>query len=120
MWDPGWALEQQVAVAVMVPGTCKKLCPRRTCAAAPPAWALGGMGRGWTWLQVCGVQAAGADLAALQDAQWPCPQHVFLLMPRQAELHKETPIKVLSFGMPSLWRGWAGTGAREVQECIAG
>lgn len=43
-----------------------------------------------------GVQAAGAALAALQDAQWPCPQHVFLLMPRQAELNKENPTKALS------------------------
>lgn len=52
MWDPGWALEQEIAVAVMVPGTCKKLCSRRTRAATPPAWALGAVGRGWTWLQV--------------------------------------------------------------------
>lgn len=103
--DGSWNLQETLSQ--------EDLCCHTTC-----------VGSGWDGkgLDVAagGVQAAGADLAALQDAQWPCPQHVFLLMPRQAELHKETPIKVLSFGMPSLWRGWAGTGAREVQECIAG
>lgn len=84
-----------------------------------------GSGCGGKGLDVAagGVQAAGADLAALQDAQWPCPQHVFLLMPRQAELNKENLTKVASvskLGMPSLWWGWAGIGAREVQEFIAG
>lgn len=71
MWDPGWALQQQVAVTVMVPGTCKKLCPRRTCAATPLGW-------DGKELEVAagGVQAAGAALAAHQVAQWPCPQCV--------------------------------------------
>lgn len=86
-------------MTVMVPGTCRKLCPWRTCAATPPGWDGKGLD-----VAAGGVQAAGATLAALQDAQWPCPQHVFLLMPRQAELNKENPTKVpsvLQLGCPA-------------------
>lgn len=78
-------------MTVMVPGICRKLCPRRTCAATPPGWDGKGLD-----VAAGGVQAAGAALAALQDAQWPCPQHVFLLMPRQAVLNKEITTKVPS------------------------
>lgn len=68
---------------------------------------------GWQWGDVAAgdVQAAGAALAALQGAPWPCPQRVFLLMPRQAELNREKPTEVsgiLCLGCPACARGGAG------------
>lgn len=107
MWDPGWALEQQVAVTVMVPGTCKKLCPRRSCAATPPRWA----GKG---LQV--VCRLLGQLWLLSRMHSGLAHSVFLLMPRQAELNKENPTKVSSvvqLGCPPCACGGAGLALKQ-------
>lgn len=93
-------------MTLMAPRTCKKLHPRRSCAATSLEWDGKGLD-----VAAGGVQDAGAAPAALQDAQWPCPQHKFLLMPRQAELNKENPTKVsgvLQLGSPACACGGAG------------
>lgn len=105
MWDPGWALEQQVAVTGMFLQHAGN-CPRRSCAATAPGWDGKGLD-----VAAGGLQAAEAALAALQDAQCTCPQHEFLLMPRQAGLNKENPTKVLripQLGSPACACGRAG------------